>query len=1789
MPSQQPKPSNSQRNFVFAKIQRLNRAIVTAIEENDHSFDLEQSQRSLEHHFAEAEQMTMYLVDHLPEDITEEFLIGSFTDLQDLIDETVKKFKRMMKKANHNANQVEPSQIQLPSSSTMPLSSDSLDDQLVAQNSSHPQQLTNQPTSMTNPFQASLSPMSRPKIKIEPFSGDPMKWNTWHGLFSTLIDKQPLSVAEKMTHLQTLTTGQANDAIAGFSCNPDMYPSAMEELKRRFGRPDIIVSTFLAQLQTQRPPSTHHKDSFMEFSSFLNNLVETFQSLGFHHDLQSTVYVQFALNKLHHKEQLQWSQYVIQNHITQPNLIIFNTWLRDFALACDHMPTDIPTHTQRTMHPREEPSRGIIRAPHTGTSHGNRPSQTCPFDKQPHHPSHCNIFTESPLQAKRKLVQEHRLCLNCLGSHLVKDCPSRITCKKCQRKHHTALHDDAFQPNRRPLPAISQTQFTPQQRPNQTRLGVSQATSSPPQTNVNSLLITVPVTLEFNNKFISTYAFLDMGSSCSYLQKDIAHQLSVPFHQKPEQLLIGGFHQSLKIPAHPVSIRVHPFGNNNEVFNLDNIFVVDHLNLNSAAPTTLNSICQQHEHLQDISFPILPDNSMTVLLGQDNFDLITPELVIKGHNNSPRAIQTKLGWTVAGPNQPSSSHFTFRATTIHAPPTSDNQLYDLLASFWKTENYATSPEVTMSKEEKYALTTLKKTTTFKDGRYEVGLLWHPDASLPNNFAAAIQQFKRMKNRLSQQPNLHTMYQNTIDRDIEKGYIRKLEPCEVPTTGWILPEHGVYSQVKDKLRRVSNAAAKYKGTCLNDMLLTGPDLLANLVGVVLRFRQKQFPIAADIEGMYMQVSVRPQDRKFLRFLWGTEKPEMYEYLRHVFGAKCSPTCANHALQTCSNDHASDYPFVQRLVHENFYVDDFYLSTDTISEAIQHMQDLRSVLQKGGFNLTKWVSTNEIFLRAVPAEHRAVSPADIPNSKQRILGIPWTLQTDTISANVSKLLELKDLPPTQRTLLRIISSQFDPLGITAPIVIRLRIIQQSLWRKSYKWDDHIANDDMPEYNAFVKELETLCSPVLPRHLFQHDYTRLTLHVFCDASYSAFAAVAYFVYDSPTTEDFETTFVLGKARVAPLKQHTITKLELQAAVLGTRIAKFIHKESTLPIIETFFWSDSSTVIQWIRNSHKRQQIFIANRVSEILETSTPTQWRHCPGDINPADDATRGIPLADLTNTCRWFTGPSFLTKTPANWPAELLHVSSTSSVSDDTVDTGSYRAQLTKMNNFPINVAKFSSWFRLVRVTAFVYRALRLFRISVEKVRHRFPPYLTAAEYTHAKTKLLQFSQTQCFFPEISAVKSEQSLPTNSRIKTLTPYICPDGFLRAHGRLEKSHLDLDSKRPIILDGKHPITQLLILATHHQEQHAGLQHTRHVLQQTYWIVSARSAIRRVLTQCYDCRRQQAHGTQPQMSLLPEFRFPADTPFPFRATGLDHFGPFAAKTDNDEYHKRYALILTCLTTRAVHLEMCPDVSTAATINALRRFFARRGTPALLVSDNASNFVAADTELQLIFTSSPLQNFLANREIKWKFNPPHAPHFGGVWERLIRSCKDALYAVIGSQPLTDDTFATVLNEIEAFLNNRPITDVSTDINDTDALTPNHFLLGRAHINVPPGRIDNKPVTYSKRWKYAQQIADHVWNRLIKEYLPTLLPRQKWIKRTAPLKIGQTVWILKDLTPRGLWPIGRITAIDDNDKEQPRQYIVKTTTGTFRIPAIRLAPVEAEQDISQEEKTEDEEAEENGD
>ena len=376
--------------------------------------------------------------------------------------------------------------------------------------------------------------------------------------------------------------------------------------------------------------------------------------------------------------------------------------------------------------------------------------------------------------------------------------------------------------------------------------------------------------------------------------------------------------------------------------------------------------------------------------------------------------------------------------------------------------------------------------------------------------------------------------------------------------------------------------------------------------------------------------------------------------------------------------------------------------------------------------------------------------------------------------------------------------------------------------------------------------------------------------------------------------------------------------------------------------------------------------------------------------------------------------------------------------------------------------FSDWTNLVRVTATVLRAVRIFISFIESVDHdetvtdssnsgtshaiNLHVWLDSStnsmlqdssqpgiaqgcvqphDISNAKLYLLRHSQRDSFQPEMLALTNKRSVGKSSHLRQLSPFFSADDFIRAGGRLQKSDFDYCQKYPIILFGEHPVGKLFIRHINVTNSHSPLQHTRNMLQNEFWILSITKEIRRMLKRCRECCRQHAAAEFPQMSPLPEFRFPAEKLFPFQQTGLDMFGPFASKSSST-YNKRYALILTCLTTRAVHLEMCVDLSCDATINALQRF-SRRGYPAQLVSDRGTNFTAAEKELQKIFDSTQVHDFLSNLEIQWHFNRAQAPHFGGVWERLIRSCKDAFYSILGCQTLTDDTLQHLTSTLQHY------------------------------------------------------------------------------------------------------------------------------------------------------------------
>ena len=317
-----------------------------------------------------------------------------------------------------------------------------------------------------------------------------------------------------------------------------------------------------------------------------------------------------------------------------------------------------------------------------------------------------------------------------------------------------------------------------------------------------------------------------------------------------------------------------------------------------------------------------------------------------------------------------------------------------------------------------------------------------------------------------------------------------------------PHYGIVSAAKPgKIRCIANAAAVFNRTCLNDHLLPGPDLLNDLVGIILRSREKPIIITADIEGFFMQVGVRKEDRKFLRFLWNDDfnkPPKEFEYQRHIFGARDSPACAIYALQQAARDNAQNYPDVLETVTTDFYMDDFVKSVGSTEEALQLHQRFRHVLGSHSFNLIKWCSNSRAFCNELHESLLTNEKNEIftKNNRQKVLGVSWFPLTDMFAAHINKHNPDMLQKWTQRKLLGLFSRIFDQLGIIAPVTIVMKIKLQEIWRNGQHWDDELPEDLQQLVKEWTTNTAHLNEIKIPRYYNLPTAQPIELHVFCDA---------------------------------------------------------------------------------------------------------------------------------------------------------------------------------------------------------------------------------------------------------------------------------------------------------------------------------------------------------------------------------------------------------------------------------------------------------------------------------------------------------------------------------------------------------------------------------------------------------------------------------------------------------------------------------------------------------------------
>ncbi|KAL1269115.1 hypothetical protein QQF64_031404 [Cirrhinus molitorella] len=450
-------------------------------------------------------------------------------------------------------------------------------------------------------------------------------------------------------------------------------------------------------------------------------------------------------------------------------------------------------------------------------------------------------------------------------------------------------------------------------------------------------------------------------------------------------------------------------------------------------------------------------------------------------------------------------------------------------------------------------------------------------------------------------------------------------------------------------------------------------------------------------------------------------------------------------------------------------------------------------------------------------------------------------------------------------------------------------------------------------------------------------------------------------------------------------------------------------------------------------------------------------------------------------------------------------------------------------------------------------------------------LSAEDFRQAEKAIFRRIQMECFAEELKCLRAGKAVPRSSRLIALSPELDPvEGFIRVGGRLRRAEgLDSDFKHPILLDPSHHATKLLIRGYDERLCHPGPERVFAEIRRMFWILRGREAIKREQYQCQGCQRWKSKPSVPKMADLPLARLRLYQP-PFYSTGVDCFGPFPVKIGRRS-EKRWGIIYKCLTTRAVHLDLLHSMDLDSFLMSLRRFVARRGSPAELYSDQGTNFRGGEKELNEWFNrmSSDLQQLLAKQKIAFHFNPPAAPHFGGTWEREVKSVKTALYTVLGSQSVSEEVLLTVLLEVESILNSKPLGYTSSSVADLDAITPSVLLMGRLDGTLPPVVYPKIEGLSRRRWRHCQVLADHFWSRFIRSYLPTLQCRQKWRDTQADLTKGSVVMLMDPQHPRAYWPIGRVIAAHPSKDGCVRSADIQVKDRVYTRPVARLIPIPA--------------------
>ena len=1649
-------------------------------------------------------------------------------------------------------------------------------------------------------------------VSPEPFDGDRLQFRSFMAQFRNWIDRRKgLTSLDKLIVLRKHLRGEAKTLIDSLQITEGNYEIAIGLLQQAFGQVEIERQQIMAMLfNLPRVKSQADTTGLRGLLNIVQSSIQRMQALGaplseYALALEPVLHSSVPPNLIFDFTEAVSRSSAFDTDRTRYSPSNASASSALSAQAADGI-TALVDYLRRYTSHREQTALILNRHPSSSESNkSSEPQTNKTFSRKQGPPAPRTGF--ATVSAVAKTATKARKCFFCRAvDHKPSQCTAELStkqrmealgkAKRCQRCFRFS-HDDSTKcpgPREACARCSSHDHYTvmhPEGKRSTNAAVAAIELSHEPGHNV--LLHTASAYVIDGAQRIPVRLFLDNGSSLTFVSSRLTNLLTDHRPISSARLGITTFSGEKSLHSNCYQLRLQsthsPVRVNINAYEYD--FSVDPLpNCSDKDREIIKRFAVGHP-LADAAFTsgsAVPPVSL--LIGRDQYFKIAQVGVEETLEGSLVARGSVLGWIVGGTTEVvGEPRPELVRANVHCCVASVSRSARDLERLWELEAIGIEKDShsPLSSDELSATQQFSENLKYDGKSYTVAMPRRPGIeALQNNFRQALDRLRSKLKLLGRQPDRYARYHQEVMSFVDQGHAEEVtglpleaNPGQTATLPdcYFMPHHNVVTQSGrgEKWRVVFDCSSAARGCqSLNSYLLAGPNLNPDIVGVLLNFRLHPIAVSADIARAYLCINIYTSDRPLFRFLWrGPEDSSIrcYQMRKVTWGA----TPSGYLLAATLREHFLRLdPDSSMRLGASFYHDDFLRSFTSVSEAQQFVDGLQTHLRSAGMELAKWkTSSREL---ADHLQRRGVPEAAVnleTGKLLKILGISWHPAEDTFHFALEHVIEQARSGNigTKRLTLKLVASIYDPLGWLAPYLIRGKLCLRALWAEDLQWDDPLGDGLASQVNRWTCEVSDLAKIRIPRCIGTRSapVTVRHLHLFGDASPLAYAAVAYlqtFFADGSS----ETSILMSKTRVAPRQQLTLPRLELMAALLCVRLQIYVVGQLAVELDRIFFYTDSMVTYYWCTSAASgRWKQFIANRLTEIQASSLPDQWFHIPGPLNPADLATRGISAEELCSSRAWWAGPDWVSLPESDRPTTQPGRSSPpsfESVLSEMRSTASVAPVAAAPRRSVVAVDRYSTLARAVGVTSQLFRFLRLLRkqpnLEIDEAR------------SEALSYLIRCTQREYFPQEVTSAITEDPVPRKSVLAGFKLFTGDDNLLRVRTRLRSSPFFTEGeKNPIIVPGNSHLAALIIADEHRKNAHLGVSTVLASLRARYWITRGRQRVKSIIGKCVACRKQHGPALRVEEGPLPDSRL--GPVISFQTSGLDFCGPFRTRRGKD-VEKSYIALFTCTTVRAVHLELVPAMSAVQTHLAIRRFLSLHPDCVALISDNARSFEKAAADFRRLSGSArdpAVQQLLSERGLKWKFNCPRAPWHGGFFERLVGTVKGALKRTLGRSLLTFEELRTVVSELAAAVNARPLTYVSSDPNEFTPLTSAHFLRG-APRHTPLTTITPLDELGKKELRSKLLERTTYYRSLEARWKEEYLTQLRTANRTAPgggplIKAGDVCLLKDEGRPRGKWSLVRIEDAHPGRDELVRSYTVKFENGyVSRRAAQLLCPLE---------------------